>query len=157
MPRRIRMIRESDEECLALIAEVRDRDAFEQPLGDPPKSQADLEAEAEEDRQRSAIKAHWRQLIREEVRKQVEQELAPVCESITQVEQSIFVASSEIGAARKVTHDRIREEVAAEVHSYRAEVLGDAFRRRRVPPHQPPPPQIHRDPPRLSAVDDEPS
>jgi uncharacterized protein YlzI (FlbEa/FlbD family) len=62
-----------------------------------------------------------------------------------------------LATGAKVVVDETPEEVAAEVHSYRAAVLGDAFRRRRVPPHQPPAPQIHRDPPRLSAVDDEPS
>jgi hypothetical protein len=110
------MIRESDEECLALIAAIKDRVGdedfprlahsevarllgnlearikeaaewvgersalwaaldrlnFEQPLGDRPRSQADLDADAEEDRQRNAIKAHWRDVIREEVRKEVE-------------------------------------------------------------------------------------
>jgi len=46
-------------------------------------------------------------------------------------------------------------EVAAEVHAYRADVLSDAFRRRRVPPPSPSP--IHGDPPRLSAVEDKPT
>jgi uncharacterized protein YlzI (FlbEa/FlbD family) len=57
----------------------------------------------------------------------------------------------------KVVVAETPQEVAAEIHDYRAAVLGDAFRRRRVPPQQALPPQLHRDPPRLSAVDDEPS
>jgi hypothetical protein len=52
-----------------------DEQNFEQPLGDPPRSQADLDADAEEDRQRSEIKAHWRELIREEVAAEVERQI----------------------------------------------------------------------------------
>jgi uncharacterized protein YlzI (FlbEa/FlbD family) len=46
--------------------------------------------------------------------------------------------------------------VAAEVRAYRAEVLGDALSRRRVRRQSTPAP-IHRDAPRLSAVEDEPT
>ena len=42
-----------------------------------------------------------------------------------------------LATGAKVVVDETPEEVAAEVHAYRAAVLGDAFRRRRVPPHQP--------------------
>jgi len=55
-----------------------------------------------------------RTVLREEVRKEVEQELAPVCRAITEVEESIFKASAEIGEARRFAGN-IREEVAAEV------------------------------------------
>jgi uncharacterized protein YlzI (FlbEa/FlbD family) len=61
-----------------------------------------------------------------------------------------------LATGTKVVVAQTPEEVAAEVHAYRAAVLGDAFRRRRVP-HQAPPLHSHRDPPRLSAVEDEPS
>jgi hypothetical protein len=44
---------------------------YEEPLGERPRSQADQDAEAEEDRQRSEIKAHWREIIREEVATEV--------------------------------------------------------------------------------------
>jgi uncharacterized protein YlzI (FlbEa/FlbD family) len=48
------------------------------------------------------------------------------------------------------------EEVAAAVHSYRAGVLGEAFRRR--PQRKPAPTPAHREPaPRLAAVEDEPT
>jgi flagellar protein FlbD len=50
-------------------------------------------------------------------------------------------------------------EVAAAVHDYRAEVLADAFKRRRraggLPSQQPPPAAVHREPPHLSAVEDD--
>jgi len=48
------------------------------------------------------------------------------------------------------------EDVAAAVRAYRAAVLGDALARRRVQ-RQSPPGQIQREPPRLSAVEDEPT
>jgi flagellar protein FlbD len=66
-----------------------------------------------------------------------------------------------LATGAKVVVAETPEEVAAAVHSYRAAVLAEAFRRRgsaRQPPlapiphHEPP-----RLPPRLSAVEDEPT
>ncbi len=48
------------------------------------------------------------------------------------------------------------EDVAAAVRAYRAAVMGEALARRRVQ-HQASSGQIHREPPRLSAVEDEPT
>jgi flagellar protein FlbD len=56
----------------------------------------------------------------------------------------------------KVVVSETPSEVAAAVHAYRADVLSDAFRRRRVQP-APTPPAIHGDPPRLAAVEDDPA
>ena len=61
-----------------------------------------------------------------------------------------------LATGAKVVVAETPDEVAAEVHAYRADVLGDALRRRRVQPAASPTP-IHRDPPRLSAVEDEPT
>jgi uncharacterized protein YlzI (FlbEa/FlbD family) len=60
-----------------------------------------------------------------------------------------------LATGAKVVVAETPEEVAAAVHTYRASVLGDAFRRRRL--REPPPPAIAREPTRLSAVEDEPS
>ena len=48
------------------------------------------------------------------------------------------------------------EDVTAAVASYRVDVLSDALRRRRAP-RQPAPGGAHRDGPRLTAVEDDPS
>jgi uncharacterized protein YlzI (FlbEa/FlbD family) len=61
-----------------------------------------------------------------------------------------------LATGTKVVVAETPEEVAAEVHAYRAAVLGDAFRRRRVQ-HQSSPAPIHHEPPRLTAVEDEPT
>ena len=55
----------------------------------------------------------------------------------------------------KVVVGETPEEVADAVRAYRAQILGDALARRRVP-RQTPPGAIHRDQPLLSAVEDEP-
>jgi uncharacterized protein YlzI (FlbEa/FlbD family) len=60
-----------------------------------------------------------------------------------------------LATGAKVVVAETPEEVAAAVHDYRAGVLGDAFRRRRQ--REPPPPVIGREPPRLAAVEDEPT
>lgn len=60
-----------------------------------------------------------------------------------------------LATGAKVVVKETPQEVAAAVHAYRADVLSDAFRRRR-PERQPgvaPP----RQPPRLTAVEDEPT
>jgi uncharacterized protein YlzI (FlbEa/FlbD family) len=70
-----------------------------------------------------------------------------------------------LATGAKVVVAETPAEVAAAVHGYRAEVLAEAFRRRGrgggQPPPQPPPAPIHRDsprePPRLSAVEDDPA
>jgi uncharacterized protein YlzI (FlbEa/FlbD family) len=56
----------------------------------------------------------------------------------------------------KVVVAETPEQVAEAVQGYRVQVLSDAFRRRRDT-RQPPPVGLRRQPPRLSAVDDEPS
>jgi len=48
-------------------------------------------------------------------------------------------------------------EVAAAVQAYRATVLGEALRRRGTPQRPVPLAQVPREPPRLSAVEDEPT
>ncbi len=60
-----------------------------------------------------------------------------------------------LATGAKVVVAETPDEVAAAVHSYRAGVLGEAFARRRVPRQATP--AVHRDPPRLSAVEDEPT
>jgi flagellar protein FlbD len=60
-----------------------------------------------------------------------------------------------LATGAKVVVAETPEEVAAAVHRYRADVLGEAFRRRR-PEHRSAAPQVKRDPPHLTAVDDEP-
>jgi uncharacterized protein YlzI (FlbEa/FlbD family) len=69
-----------------------------------------------------------------------------------------------LATGAKVVVAETPAEVAAAVHGYRAEVLAEAFRRRGRAGGQPPPPApapIHRDsprePPRLSAVEDDPA
>jgi len=70
-----------------------------------------------------------------------------------------------LATGAKVVVAETPAEVAAAVHGYRAEVLAEAFRRRGraagQPPPPPPPAPIHRDsprePPRLSAVEDDPA
>ena len=55
----------------------------------------------------------------------------------------------------KVVVAETPEQVAAAVHSYRADVLAEAFRRRAAPARTSAP-APHREPPRLTAVEDEP-
>jgi uncharacterized protein YlzI (FlbEa/FlbD family) len=66
-----------------------------------------------------------------------------------------------LATGAKVVVAETPAEVAAAVHGYRAEVLAEAFRRRGRPGGQPPPAPIHRDsprePPRLTAVEDDPA
>jgi uncharacterized protein YlzI (FlbEa/FlbD family) len=67
-----------------------------------------------------------------------------------------------LATGAKVVVAETPSDVAAEVHAYRADVLSEAFRRRRVPtpdtltPTPATPTPIHGDPPRLSAVEDKP-
>jgi flagellar protein FlbD len=66
-----------------------------------------------------------------------------------------------LATGAKVVVAETPEAVAAAVHSYRAAVLAEAFRRRGAP-RQPPLAAIHhhespREHPRLSAVEDEPT
>ena len=61
-----------------------------------------------------------------------------------------------LATGAKVVVAETPEEVAAAVHAYRADVLSDAFRRRRAPRAPAPGAAADRDAPRLSAVDDEP-
>jgi flagellar protein FlbD len=66
-----------------------------------------------------------------------------------------------LATGAKVVVAETPDEVAAAVHAYRAEVLADAFKRRGRAggasglPSSLPPAGIHRDPPRLSAVEDD--
>ena len=61
-----------------------------------------------------------------------------------------------LATGAKVVVGETPAEVAAAVQGYRAAVLAEAFRRRGASPRQPSPaPPAHRDPPRLSAVEDE--
>jgi len=60
-----------------------------------------------------------------------------------------------LATGAKVVVAETPEEVAAEVHAYRADVLSDAFRRRRA--ERPPAPPVSREVPRLTAVEDQPS
>jgi flagellar protein FlbD len=66
-----------------------------------------------------------------------------------------------LATGAKVVVAETPEEVAAAVHAYRAAVLSDALRRRGraggLPSQQPPLTGIHRDSPRLSAVEDDPA
>ncbi len=65
-----------------------------------------------------------------------------------------------LATGAKVVVAETPEEVAAAVHGYRAAVLADAFRRRgagRQPPLGPSQREPTREPPRLSAVEDEPT
>jgi uncharacterized protein YlzI (FlbEa/FlbD family) len=61
-----------------------------------------------------------------------------------------------LATGAKVVVSESPEDVAAAVHAYRADVLGEAFRRRR-PERWSATPQPARESPHLSAVDDEPS
>jgi flagellar protein FlbD len=61
-----------------------------------------------------------------------------------------------LATGAKVVVAETPAEVAAAVRGYRAEVLGDALRRRREPRAGPPAPS-RRDSPRLSAVEDAPA
>ncbi|HTU80433.1 MAG TPA: flagellar FlbD family protein [Solirubrobacteraceae bacterium] len=60
-----------------------------------------------------------------------------------------------LATATKVVVTETPSEVAAAVHTYRAEVLAEAFRRRGAPPRQPPLAGVHREHTRLSAVEDD--
>jgi len=62
-----------------------------------------------------------------------------------------------LATGAKVVVGETPEEVAAAVRAYRSEVLGDALRRRRPDRAAPGVPPAHRDGPRLSAVEDQPS
>ena len=57
-----------------------------------------------------------------------------------------------LATTAKVVVSETPEEVADAVRAFRVDVLSDALRRRRAPRQ----PQRHRDPTRLSAVDDAP-
>ena len=61
-----------------------------------------------------------------------------------------------LATGHKVVVTETPQEVAAEVHAYRAEILSDAFRRR-PRPERPGPPPSARETPRLTAVEDDPS
>jgi flagellar protein FlbD len=60
-----------------------------------------------------------------------------------------------LATGAKVVVTETPQEVAQEVHSYRADVLSDAFRRRR--PERPVGSLTAREAPRLTAVEDQPS
>jgi flagellar protein FlbD len=60
-----------------------------------------------------------------------------------------------LATGAKVVVAETPDEVAAAVHRYRADVLGEAFRRRR-PEHRAPSGQAKRDAPHLAAVEDDP-
>ncbi len=60
-----------------------------------------------------------------------------------------------LATGAKVVVTETPQEVAAAVHSYRAEVLSEAFRRRR--PERAGSPLPSREGPRLTAVEDQPS
>jgi len=59
-----------------------------------------------------------------------------------------------LATGAKVVVTESPQDVASAVRSYRADVLGEAFARRRGP-RRPGPPPAHREPPRLAAVDDD--
>jgi uncharacterized protein YlzI (FlbEa/FlbD family) len=61
-----------------------------------------------------------------------------------------------LATGAKVVVAETPNEVAAAVHGYRADVLNDAFKRRRVQPISAPTP-IHGEGPRLAAVEDKPT
>lgn len=61
-----------------------------------------------------------------------------------------------LATGTKVVVAETPQEVAAAVHAYRADVLSEAFRRRRTQ-RQSGPTAAHREPPRLTAVEDQPS
>jgi flagellar protein FlbD len=60
-----------------------------------------------------------------------------------------------LATGAKIVVAETPEQVADAVQAYRVQMLSDALRRRRGQ-RPPPPPGMRREPPRLSAVDDEP-
>jgi flagellar protein FlbD len=62
-----------------------------------------------------------------------------------------------LATGAKVVVAETPTEVVAAVHEYRVEVLADAFKRRGAAVRASPLAPVHRSPPRLSAVEDEPS
>jgi flagellar protein FlbD len=62
-----------------------------------------------------------------------------------------------LATGAKVVVAETPEEVAAAVHAYRASVLADALKRRSGSPRGPTHAPVHRDAPRLSAVEDDPT
>jgi uncharacterized protein YlzI (FlbEa/FlbD family) len=62
-----------------------------------------------------------------------------------------------LATGAKVVVAETPAEVVAAVQAYRAAVLGEALRRRGAPQRQAPVVPVSREPPRLSAVEDEPS
>jgi flagellar protein FlbD len=62
-----------------------------------------------------------------------------------------------LATGAKVVVAETPEEVAAAVHAYRASVLADALKRRSGSPRGAPLAPVHRDAPRLSAVEDDPA
>jgi uncharacterized protein YlzI (FlbEa/FlbD family) len=61
-----------------------------------------------------------------------------------------------LATGAKVVVGESPEEVSTAVREYRAEVLGEALRKRRPERQGAPPPPPHRDAPRLTAVEDQP-
>ncbi len=61
-----------------------------------------------------------------------------------------------LATGAKIVVAETPEQVRAAVHAYRVDIMSDALRRR-SDKRQAPSPGVHRDPPRLSAVEDEPS
>jgi flagellar protein FlbD len=61
-----------------------------------------------------------------------------------------------LATGAKIVVAETPEQVGAAVHAYRVDIMSDALRRRSAK-RQAPSPAAHRDPPRLSAVEDEPS
>jgi flagellar protein FlbD len=60
-----------------------------------------------------------------------------------------------LATGAKVVVAETPEEVGEAVREYRVDVLSEAFRRRAVPPRPPTHTGVNRQPPRLSAVEDE--
>jgi len=61
-----------------------------------------------------------------------------------------------LATGAKVVVAETPAEVAAAVQAYKAAILGDALRRRGTPQRPTSVAPLHRDPPRLAAVEDEP-
>jgi flagellar protein FlbD len=61
-----------------------------------------------------------------------------------------------LATGAKVVVAETPAEVAAAVQAYKAAILGDALRRRGTPQRPASVAPLHRDPPRLAAVEDEP-
>jgi flagellar protein FlbD len=59
-----------------------------------------------------------------------------------------------LATGAKVVVAETPEQVAQAVRDYRVDVMSEAFRRRATPPRQPAHTGVHRQQPRLSAVDD---